>query len=34
MDCYHLATMDCEKERVSALALDFIAAHARCGLVW
>jgi carboxylesterase len=27
-DCYHVATMDCEKERVFAGTLDFIAAHA------
>ena len=26
-DCYHLATMDCEKERVFAGTLDFIATH-------
>jgi carboxylesterase len=25
--CYHLATMDCEKEQVFARTLDFIAAH-------
>lgn len=27
-DCYHVATMDCEKEQVFARTLDFIAVHA------
>jgi carboxylesterase len=26
-DCHHLATMDCEKERVFAGILDFVSAH-------